>query len=171
MNSSVLRDGMVGDVREIGLVRAQGGDRGVDLALSDGLGVGGSGVPGRRERPRAPGREVLLLGQLAEHPRVRGVAAGVDGGEARDPVIGLVQPAVRLDLEVRGEHEVGAHLPDHAGDVPAQRQAVLEHPVGVVEMAQVLHTDLCAGAALLRLPQRRDDLGRLHHPGLAAGQQ
>ncbi|WP_341857064.1 hypothetical protein [Brachybacterium sp. GPGPB12] len=30
---------------------------------------------------------------------------------------------------------------------------MLEHPVGVVEMAQVLHADLCAGARPLRLPR------------------
>jgi hypothetical protein len=53
-----------------------------------------------------------------------------------------------------GDHELGAVPADRMRDVAAQRRAVLDRPVGVVEELHSLHTDDLGCRPLLGLAQR-----------------
>jgi hypothetical protein len=84
-----------------------------------------------------------------------------------------VEVAVRPRLAVvPGNHELGAVLADRVRDVAAQRRAVLDRPVGVVEELHGLHTDDLRCRPLLGLAQR-PALRRRNRvdPGLTARHQ
>ena len=90
---------------------------------------------------------------LGEDPPVAGVADGVEHGLADRDVVGLVEVATAPAVaEVAGDHDLGPVAPDHLGDRPPQRHAVLEDAVGEAE--EVDHVD-------------PDHARRLHLLGLA----
>ncbi|GEC05016.1 hypothetical protein SSP24_26710 [Streptomyces spinoverrucosus] len=60
---------------------------------------------------------------------------------------------------VQGDHQLGPVTADGGGDVAAQGDAVLDHPILVVEELHSADTDGCGTGALLLLPQR-PGLGR-----------
>src|SRR5699024_6841578 len=93
--------------------------------------------------------------------------------EPDGPVVGLVEVAADEGLLVgQGDDQVGTVAADGGGDVPAQRHAVLDRPVGVVAELDALDTDDGGAGALLVRPGGRG-VDRVHgvDPRLAAGQQ
>ena len=85
--------------------------------------------PGPRPRARAPGLDLV-----AEDPAVAGVADRVDDGPAGGDVVGLVEvdPAPGV-AEVAGDDDLGPVPAYRRGDHLAERDAVLQHPVGLAE--------------------------------------
>ena len=131
----------------------------------------GAVIAGHQQRRDMPGLQGLLLSQLAEHPSVVRIPHTVHHGQSGSPVVGLVQTAIGLEGKVGRDHDLRAHLAHRACDVPAQVQSVLQHPVRVVQDAQIAHAHMRAGGALLLGTVRCHPLRRLRHPGLAGREQ
>lgn len=140
---------MVLHVLHVRSVAAQRAHRGLHGVLVHGDGVGGSVITGHQQRRDMPGLQGLLLSELAEHPPVVRVPHTVHHGQTCSTVVGLVQTAVCLEREGGRDHDLRSDLPDRAGDVPTQIQAVLQHPVRVIQDAQIAHSYLCARLTLL----------------------
>jgi len=95
----------------------------------------------------------LAVGKLVDH--LSTVAHPVDDGPTERDVIGLVEhPRPPSVVVVAGDDDVGTMPAHRAGDVAPQRQAVLEHPVGMVEELDGVDTDDRGRGALFLLAQR-----------------
>jgi len=86
-------------------------------------------------------------------------------------VVGLVETRDELDLPRPGHDDVGLVGADRAGDVAAQVEGRLEHTVRMLEDLEAADPDRGARRLLLGAPEQRGLLGRVGHPGLAAGEQ
>jgi hypothetical protein len=86
-------------------------------------------------------------------------------------VIGLVGPTDEVGVvEVAGDHDGGPCLPNHTGDISAQRKPVFDHAVGVSKEPDIRHADHRGGRALFAFSQWASIFG--HHvvdAGFTAG--
>ena len=121
-------------------------------------------APGRAERPHLPDAAPRLEAVdelVAEDPPVAGVADPVDDGPAGGDVVGLVEVLAAPGVaEVAGDHDVGPVPSYDVGDRGAQREAVLQHAVGLLEEVDRVHPDD---------PGRLDLLGLAHPAALVGG--
>ena len=90
------------------------------------------------EPDAAPG-----LAALAEHPRVAGVAHGVEQRPADRPVVGVVpaRPAPRVAVVDR-QHDVGPVAADRRGEVGAQLETLDDEPSGWPRNSTSVDADL-----------------------------
>jgi hypothetical protein len=152
-------------------VQAVGGERG-DTGVE---GVGRVDAVGRLRAPaeRGEAHAVPRIAPIGEHPRVRGVAHGVEQRPADRPMVGVVpaRPAPAVS-EVDRQHHLGPVTADRRGEIGAQRQPLDDRPVGPAEELDVVDTDDTAAGDLLFPAQRADLVGRHRRdPGLAVGHQ
>ena len=126
--------GAVAQPFEVGAVLAQRGDAALEEAGHVDRVRGRGRCVERDEAHAVPGLEALL-GELGEHPAVRGVARRVEEREADEAVVGVVHRSARSPVVAvvdRDDH-VGPMAPDRGGEVASQRDPVLDDAVGVVE--------------------------------------
>src|SRR5579859_5004510 len=143
---------------DVGAVLPQRRDAEVDgLGHVDEVGrlAAGYHVGSRDRRAHGPG--------LGEHPLVGRVPAGVERGQADGPVIGVVDRRVLRpgQVEVHSDHHVGTEAAERRGKITAQRDAVLDEPVRVIEELHLADADDRGAPQLLFHPQR-PDLSRRH---------
>ena len=143
--------GRAGDGRDPGQVlgmRFQGSDAAFQRLAGDVDAVGRPRVPAHEQPPHRM-RLQALVEQFGEDPAVGRVAQRIHRGEARHPVIGLVQPDGELDVPGPGHHRVRLAAPDDAGNVTPQAQAVLEHAIRVIEELDLSDADRLRACDLL----------------------
>jgi hypothetical protein len=130
-------------------VRPQRGHPAVELLLDV------DGVPGeRRGQHQHLAHTAPRLADLGEEPVVGRVADGVQGSQADRAVVGHVEVAAREGLVVVDrDHHFGPVSANRRREVAAQRHAVADEPVRMVEKLDDLDADLGRRGALLRLAE------------------
>ena len=85
-----------------------------------------------------PGLEV----EVGEHPRVGGVAGGIEQAASHDPVIHVVpaRPTPTVAV-VDSEEHLGAVPPDRRSYLSAQFEALLQQSIGQAEELELVDTD------------------------------
>ncbi len=155
---------------DVGRVRVQRGDAGVEGVGGVDAVLGAGGVRGPHRRDATPGLESVdqLVG---EDPPVAGVAYGVEHRLADGDVVGLVEVAAAEGVaEVAGDHDLGPVPAHHLGDRGAQRHAVLQDAVREAQELHHVDADQARGLDLLGLAQRAALVGGDPvDAGLAAG--
>jgi len=102
-----------------------------------------------------------FIEQFAEHPTVAGVADAVEDSSSDRDVVGLVRrPRPPRVVVVARDHDVRTVPANGPGDVAAQGEAVLDHPVGVAEELHDLDANQRRARAFFLLTQRATLLGR-----------
>ena len=145
---------------------AQGRDLAVDRRGH--VDPGGRGAGPEQVEAAHPVRSEPGSHEVGERHRVpRRRVDRIDGGDARRPVVGVVDAAAAIeqDLRVVGQDRVRPELADLADEQLPEGQLVGKRPVRLVEEPDVVIADDLARPALLGLTRRRQheriDLGVL----------
>src|SRR5690606_16720531 len=112
------------------------------------------GAEGPHLPDAAPGLETVrpVAELVGEDPSVPRVPYGVHDRPADRDVVGLVEvPSAPRVAEVAGDDDIGPVPTDLGGDHAAQRDAVLQHTVGLPEEVHDVDPDDLGRADLLRL--------------------